>query len=79
MSTFGEQLEPPGRDADEEAGSIEPPQSPAEEVVHVRSAGSDPAEQINWTVIRAMEELGIDPHTSFRSRSPTRLCGPPMR
>ena len=30
MSTFGEQLEPPGQDADEEAGSIEPPQSPAE-------------------------------------------------
>ena len=31
MSTFGEQPEPPGRDADEEAGSIEPPQSPAQE------------------------------------------------
>ena len=36
MSTFGEQLEPPGRDADEEAGSIEPPQSPAEEVAGTR-------------------------------------------
>jgi hypothetical protein len=31
MSTIGEQPEPPGQDADEETGSIEPPRPPAEE------------------------------------------------
>jgi arsenate reductase (thioredoxin) len=28
--------------------------------VHVRSAGSDPADQINPNVVRAMSELGVD-------------------
>jgi arsenate reductase (thioredoxin) len=32
----------------------------AEGRVHVRSAGSDPADQINPDVVRAMSELGID-------------------
>jgi arsenate reductase len=32
----------------------------AEGSVHVRSAGSDPADQINPNVVRAMAELGID-------------------
>jgi hypothetical protein len=31
MSTIGEQPEPPGQDADEETGSIEPPRPPEEE------------------------------------------------
>jgi hypothetical protein len=31
MSTIGEQPEPPGQDAAEETGSIEPPRPPAEE------------------------------------------------
>jgi hypothetical protein len=31
MSTIGEQPEPPGKDADEETGSIEPPRPPEEE------------------------------------------------
>ena len=33
--------------------------------VRVRSAGSDPAEQINPAVVEAMEELGIDLHEEF--------------
>ena len=28
--------------------------------IHVRSAGSDPADKINLTVVEAMEELGVD-------------------
>ena len=33
--------------------------------VHVRSAGSDPAEQINPAVVEAMAELGIDLNEAF--------------
>jgi protein-tyrosine-phosphatase len=33
--------------------------------VHVRSAGSDPAETINPVVVEAMAELGIDLHEEF--------------
>jgi arsenate reductase (thioredoxin) len=33
--------------------------------VHVRSAGSDPAEEINPAVVEAMAELGIDLHDEF--------------
>ncbi len=33
--------------------------------VHVRSAGSDPAEVINPVVVQAMAELGIDLHEEF--------------
>jgi arsenate reductase len=33
--------------------------------VHVRSAGSDPAEQINPAVVEAMAELGIDLNQAF--------------
>ena len=33
--------------------------------IHVRSAGSDPAESINPAVIQAMEELGIDLSEEF--------------
>jgi arsenate reductase (thioredoxin) len=33
--------------------------------VHVRSAGSDPAEQINPAVVLAMSELGIDVSKEF--------------
>jgi arsenate reductase len=33
--------------------------------VHVRSAGSDPAEEINPAVVEAMAELGIDLHEEF--------------
>jgi arsenate reductase len=29
-------------------------------LIHVRSAGSDPAEQVNLAVVEAMEELGVD-------------------
>jgi protein-tyrosine-phosphatase len=39
--------------------------SRAEGRVHVRSAGSDPAEQINPAVLQAMAELGIDLHEEF--------------
>ena len=33
--------------------------------VHVRSAGSDPAEKVNQAVITAMEELGVDMSEEF--------------
>jgi protein-tyrosine-phosphatase len=33
--------------------------------VHVRSAGSDPAEEINPAVVEAMDEIGIDVHEEF--------------
>jgi protein-tyrosine-phosphatase len=33
--------------------------------IHVRSAGSDPGEQINPAVIEAMDELGIDMSEEF--------------
>ena len=33
--------------------------------VQVRSAGSDPAEQVNPAVVEAMAELGIDLHEEF--------------
>jgi arsenate reductase (thioredoxin) len=33
--------------------------------VHVRSAGSDPAEQINPAVVEALAEMGIDVHEEF--------------
>jgi arsenate reductase (thioredoxin) len=33
--------------------------------VHVRSAGSEPAEEINPAVVEAMAELGIDLHEEF--------------
>jgi protein-tyrosine-phosphatase len=33
--------------------------------IHVRSAGSDPAEEINPAVVEAMAELGIDLHGEF--------------
>jgi arsenate reductase (thioredoxin) len=37
----------------------------AEGKVHVRSAGSDPAEEINPAVVEAMAELGVDLHEEF--------------
>ena len=37
----------------------------AEGRVHVRSAGSDPAEEINPAVVEALEELGIDVSEEF--------------
>ena len=40
--------------------------------VHVRSAGSDPAEKINPAVVEAMAELGVDLNEEFPSRSRTR-------
>ena len=40
--------------------------------VHVRSAGSEPADQINPAVREAMAEIGVDLARSSRSRSPTR-------
>src|SRR5258708_28121797 len=33
--------------------------------IHVRSAGSDPAEQVNPAVVAAMEELGVDMGEEF--------------
>ena len=33
--------------------------------VHVRSAGSDPAEEINRAVVEAMEEMGVDMGEEF--------------
>jgi protein-tyrosine-phosphatase len=33
--------------------------------IHVRSAGSDPANEINPTVVEAMEELGVDLSEEF--------------
>jgi arsenate reductase len=33
--------------------------------IHVRSAGSDPAEQVNPAVVQAMEELGVDMDEEF--------------
>jgi protein-tyrosine-phosphatase len=33
--------------------------------IHVRSAGSDPAEQVNPAVVEAMEELGVDMNEEF--------------
>ena len=44
------------------AGLLDPP---AQGKVHVRSAGSDPAEVINPVVVQAMAELGIDLHEEF--------------
>jgi arsenate reductase (thioredoxin) len=37
----------------------------AQGAVHVRSAGSDPAEEINPAVVEAMAELGIDLEEEF--------------
>jgi protein-tyrosine-phosphatase len=37
----------------------------AEGRVHVRSAGSDPAERINPNVVAAMAEIGLDVSTEF--------------
>jgi arsenate reductase (thioredoxin) len=37
----------------------------AEERVHVRTAGSDPAEEINPAVVEAMEEVGVDLSDEF--------------
>jgi protein-tyrosine-phosphatase len=37
----------------------------AEGRVHVRSAGSDPAEQINPAVVEALAEMGVDVHEEF--------------
>ena len=34
-------------------------------LIHVRSAGSDPAEQVNPAVVEAMEELGVDMTEEF--------------
>ena len=43
--------------------------------VHVRSAGSEPAERINPAAVEAMAEVGRRPvRRSSRSRSPTRSC-----
>jgi protein-tyrosine-phosphatase len=33
--------------------------------IHVRSAGSDPAEEVNPAVIEAMEEVGVDMAETF--------------
>jgi protein-tyrosine-phosphatase len=33
--------------------------------VHVRSAGSDPADEINPAVVEAMAEVGVDLHEEF--------------
>ena len=33
--------------------------------IHVRSAGSDPANRVNPAVVEAMEELGVDMHEEF--------------
>jgi protein-tyrosine-phosphatase len=33
--------------------------------IHVRSAGSDPVDEINPAVIEAMDELGVDLHEEF--------------
>jgi protein-tyrosine-phosphatase len=33
--------------------------------IHVRSAGSDPADTINPAVLEAMDELGVDMHEEF--------------
>jgi arsenate reductase (thioredoxin) len=33
--------------------------------VHIRTAGSDPAEQINPVVVRAMDEVGVDLSKEF--------------
>ena len=33
--------------------------------IHVRSAGSDPANEVNPAVVEAMEELGVDMHEEF--------------
>ena len=45
--------------------------------VRVRSAGSEPADQVNPAVVVAMAELGIDVSGRSPSRSPTRPCAPP--
>jgi protein-tyrosine-phosphatase len=37
----------------------------AEERVHVRTAGSDPAEEINPAVVEAMDEVGVDLSDEF--------------
>ena len=36
--------------------------------IHVRSAGSDPGEEINPAVVTAMEEIGVDMGENSRSR-----------
>jgi len=48
--------------------------------IHVRSAGSTPADEINPAALEAMQEIGVDMSEearSSRSRSPTRLSRPP--
>ena len=45
--------------------------------IHVRSAGSDPGEEINPAVVTAMEEIGIDMGEEYLEASRTRLCALP--
>ena len=44
--------------------------------VHVRTAGSNPADEINPAVVEAMEEVGVDLRRSSPSRSPTNSSAP---
>jgi arsenate reductase (thioredoxin) len=50
----------------------------AEGRVHVRSAGSTPANQINPSVVEAMKEVGVASPSSSPNRLLTRLFGQPM-
>ena len=51
----------------------------AEGRVHVRSAGSDPGDEVNPDAVTVLDELGIDISKEFPNRSPTRSCGLPTR
>ena len=46
--------------------------------IHVRSAGSTPAAEINPNAITALEELGIDMAEEFPKPLTDGLCVPPM-
>ena len=47
--------------------------------IHVRSAGSDPGEQINPAVIDAMAELGVDMSQEFPKPLTDEVVAPPTR
>ena len=47
--------------------------------VHVRSAGSEPADQVNRPVVEAMAEVGVDIAKEFPKPMTDEVVRPPMR
>jgi arsenate reductase len=46
----------------------------SDRLVRVRSAGSDPASDLNPAVVEAMAEIGVEMREEFPKPSPTRRC-----